>query len=137
MTRSGSRRAKGANSAPILRQSSAVLSSIRVKVARSCMDFSSSTSGVRLRVADQLVIELNQLDVVGRRDALVGAVEALQVLGSRAHRRELVDVVGDALVVSRIGATDHEAGRDNEVGMKLHEAARDRSIAWPLDRCDP
>ena len=34
----------------------------------------------RRRVADQLVIELDHLDVVGGRDALVGAVEALQVL---------------------------------------------------------
>src|SRR5215207_544145 len=63
----------------------------------------------RRRVADQLVIELDELDQVRARDALVGAVEALQILEARTHRRELVDVVGDPVEVARIGRADHEA----------------------------
>ena len=82
------------------------------------------TSGV----AEQLVIELDQLDVVGGRDALVGAVEARQVLGLGAHRRELVDVVGDGVEVARVGGADHQARRDDRrPGCSSRTRAVDRA----------
>ena len=82
----------------------------------------------RVQVAQQLVVEADQLAEVGDGDAFVGAVEARQVFGLGAHRREAVDVVGD---VGRSGANRcrRSSGRARR-RCPGTASARVRSISW-------
>ena len=74
------------------------------------------------------VVKADQLGQVGGRDAFVGAVEARQVFNLRTDRRELVDVVGEPLVMPGIGAADHQTGGHDGAGEQLTHRAFDEPI---------
>src|ERR1700712_5496374 len=63
-------------------------------------------------VLDQPPVKPYHVGIAFEAKALVGAVEALQIVRIRAHRREPENGVDDGGVVARVGGGDHQDGGD-------------------------
>src|SRR5205085_11933137 len=84
-----------------------------------CLSGTDSVSGRRrVQVAQQLVVEADQLAEVRHRDAFIGAVQAVQVLGLDVDRREAIDVVREAGEVVRVGARHEQRRRHQRVRVQ-------------------
>lgn len=73
-------------------------------------------SEISLGPPDQLSIEAHGGRQLLHADSLVGAVQALARVGVEAQGQEAVDVLRDRLVVTSIGAPEHEVWRDDDAG---------------------
>src|SRR5882762_11921912 len=81
-----------------------------------------TTSSPR-RVLDQPPVEPDHVGIAFDAEALIGAVEALQVVRIGVHRREAENLVGDPDVMARIGRSHHQSGRHDYVWKNLADGA--------------
>ena len=102
----------------------------RVRASRAATAHSASGA------ADPLAVEAHAAPEVGDGDALVGAVREAQRLVADAEGQQPVDRVAEARVVTRVGAADHEVGRDDGVGIDRGDGARDAAEGGPVVRRD-
>jgi hypothetical protein len=76
----------------------------------------------------QLAVEPDSRLIVGHPDALVGAVEAVQVGGVHAYGEEPVDVPAEGVEIAGVGRGHHQVRRHDRVRQDLADGALERPI---------